>query len=123
MRLTTIQRIQHAWALLGPLRVASLASGTNNLVQRVQTPTGDYVLHVYRNHAEPARLRSDQTVLAGLDATGLPFAVPVPIPTRTSALYAQLPGEDGTDDLALATLAVFIPGEPPRRDDLAQAEA
>lgn len=113
--------LQHAWAVPGPWQVSTLAPGTNNVVERVVAPAGEYVLRVYSNHVEPARLRFEHGVLARLGQAGLPFALPVPLATTSGALYAELTDADGAT--ALATLTPLIAGEHPDRDDLAQAVA
>lgn len=112
--------IRQGWGLPDPLRLTPLAHGTNNLVRRVETPLCAYVLRVYGNHADPARLRFEHAVLAQLQAAGLPFAVPAPIPTAAGELFLRVMDARGEE---LATLTALIPGEHPRRDDLAQAEA
>jgi homoserine kinase type II len=111
-----LSSLQQAWALPGPWHLAPLAYGTNNLVQRVQTPAGSYVLRVYRNHADLSPLRFEAAILTRLQGAGLPYAVPAPIPTAAGEHYERLTTEEGE---ALATLTPLIPGEHPRRDDLA----
>lgn len=106
------------WPLPEPYRVRPLAHGTNNAVRLVETPAGSYVLRVYSNHADVGRLRFEHAVLVRLQAAGLPFGLPVPIPTRSGALYTTI-----ADGASLATLTPFLPGEPPDRADLAQARA
>lgn len=112
--------LQHAWPLAGPWQVTPLAHGTNNTVQRVATPGGDYVLRVYRNHGDLGRLRFEHAILTRLAAADLPFALPVPLPTRTGELYVAIAGRDGE---ALATLTPLIAGEHPARERLDQARA
>ncbi len=115
-----VELLQQTWALPGPRRVTPLAQGTNNVVQRVETPAGDYVLRLYGNHADPGRLRFEHQVLALLDALRLPFALPLPLPAVTGERAALLSDEQGD---TLATLTPFIAGDAPQRDDLPQAEA
>lgn len=100
--------------------MSRLANGTNNEMQWVETPGGSYVLRVYRNHADLARLRFEHDVLRQLQAASLPFAVPAPIPTEAGASYVRLTTEEGE---SLATLTALIAGAHPQRDDLQQAEA
>jgi homoserine kinase type II len=109
-----------AWSLPAPWQATPLAHGTNNVVQRVETPAGTYVLRVYANHADIDRLRFEHAVLVRLDAAGLPFAVPAPIPTAQGAAYARVATGEGE---TLATLTALIPGAHPPRDDLEQASA
>jgi len=115
--------IRRAWGLPGPLRLAPLAHGTNNLVLRVETPAGDYVLRIYRNHADPGRLRFEHAILSQLGSAGLPFAVPTPIPTAAGEPFARLAPAGDAEGAGLAALTALIPGAHPDRDDLAQAEA
>jgi Ser/Thr protein kinase RdoA (MazF antagonist) len=110
-----------AWPLPAPWRITPLRGGTNNVVARVETPAGSFVLRRYGNHANPARLAFEHAVLAGLAGQGLPFAVPLPRATTTGATWTPLAGPDGAP--ALATLTPLIPGAPPPRADHALARA
>jgi homoserine kinase type II len=112
--------LERTWALPASSRLSPLAQGTNNRMWRVETPDAAYVLRVYSNHADEARVRFEQKILRALGASGLPFDVPAPVATREDALYA-LVELDG--DNRLAVLAPLLPGAHPRRDDLAQATA
>lgn len=109
------------WRLPEPLHPRPLTSGTNNQVWVIETPSGNYALRVYSNHTDLARVRFEHAVLGRLQAMALPFALPVPLSTRSGALYARVAA--GTDEEALVTLTPFLPGAPPDRDDLAQAYA
>jgi homoserine kinase type II len=109
------------WSLPSPWRIYPLPGGTNNVVERVETATGSYVLRRYGNHADPARLAFESEVLAGLARQGLPFALPLPRLTAGGAPYATLTGADGAT--ALVTLTPLIPGAPPPREDLGVARA
>ncbi|WIG61591.1 MAG: hypothetical protein OJF49_004339 [Ktedonobacterales bacterium] len=112
--------LEQMWDLPGPWRFSELAQGTNNLVRRVDSPSGQYILRVYSNHTDPGRLRFEHTILISLRAASLPFAVPAPLPTHTGELYARIRSEEGE---ALATLTPLIPGQYPKRDNLEQATA
>jgi homoserine kinase type II len=110
--------LERAWGIAGPWRAELLTRGTNNLVQRVATPTGSYVLRVYSNTTDAARLRFERDVLAQLTEARLPFALPTPLSTLDGAYFLDVKTEQGQ---ALATLTPFIPGQPPDRDNLDQA--
>ncbi len=111
---------QH-WPMPGPWQIRPLAGGTNNLIQLVEMPdAGRAVLRIYQNHADLKRLRYEHAVLARVQAAGLPFQVPAPIPTRSGETFVRLPGEDGE---VLAVLSRFLPGAPPDREHLEQARA
>jgi homoserine kinase type II len=112
--------LQRAWGIAGPWRAEPLTRGTNNLVQRVETPTGSYVLRVYSNTTDAARLRFERDVLAQLTEAWLPFALPTPLPTLDGAYFLDVETEQGH---ALATLTAYIPGQPPDRDNLDQGTA
>jgi homoserine kinase type II len=109
-----------AWRLGEPRQLSPMAGGTNNVIMRVQTPDGEYVLRVYGNHADPLRLRFEREVLTRLESAQLPFAVPAPLPTTAGERFVRFERDDGE---VLATLTHLIPGEPPRRDNLEQALA
>jgi Ser/Thr protein kinase RdoA (MazF antagonist) len=112
--------LERAWGIAGPWRTEPLTRGTNNLVQRVEAPTGSYVLRVYSNTTDAARLRFERDVLAQLTAAHLPFALPTPLSTLDGAYFLDVDTEHGH---ALATLTPYIPGQPPDRDNLDQATA
>lgn len=107
------------WRLPEPWQVGPLTHGTNNGVWMIETPEGRYVLRVYSNHADLARVRFEHAVLGRLRAMDVPFALPVPLPTRSGELYVYV--ADGMGEEALVTLTSFLPGVFPDRDDLAQA--
>jgi homoserine kinase type II len=94
--------------------------GTNNLVLHVEAPTGSYVLRVYSNTLDAARLRFERDVLAKLTEARLPFALPTPLPSVDGAYFLDVETEQRH---ALATLTPYIPGQPPNRDNLDQATA
>jgi len=112
-----------AWAIPGPWCLTPLAGGTNNRVYHVVTPVPSdaYVLRVYENHTDAARLRYESAILAALVDQHLPFAVPAPILTRSGELFARLPDAAGRE--ALATLTPFFPGDHPNPGDPARTEA
>jgi homoserine kinase type II len=95
--------------------------GYNNSLYRVTiNGASPYVLRVYGNHANPKYIQHELTVLSHLQARGLPFAVPAPIPTKRNELWAM--SSDGRAR-KLMVLLPFIPGDNPQESDLAQAEA
>lgn len=111
-----------AWAIPSPWHLTPLAGGTNNRIYRVVTPEqGTYILRVYENHMDAARLRYESAILAALPDQHLPFAVPAPILTRSGELFARLP--DAAGRAALATLTRYFPGSSPDPGDPARTEA
>lgn len=115
-------RVAPAWAIPGPQRLTPLAGGTNNRIYRVESSEqGTYVLRVYENHADAARLRYEGALLAALEDQHLPFAVPAPLPTRAGEPFHRFSDAAGGD--ALATLTPFFPGDSADHGDLAQTEA
>jgi len=112
--------IQTRWGISGPREPKPLTFGTNNIVLRLGTPTGVYVLRIYSNTTDAARLRFERDVLTQLTEARLPFALPTPLPTVDGAYFLDVETEQGR---ALATLTLYIPGQPPDRDNLDQATA
>lgn len=95
--------------------------GYNNALYRVDAGgPAPLVLRVYGNHANPKNIQHELTVLYALQARGLPFIVPAPIPTRRGEMWAV--AADGRSR-RLMVLLPFIPGDNPRENDLGQAEA
>ncbi len=86
MDLTLLQR---AWGIGGPWRAEPLTRGTNNLVQRVGTPTGVYVLRIYSNTTDAARLRFERDVLAQLTETRTSFRAAHSTPYRRRRLFPR----------------------------------
>jgi homoserine kinase type II len=98
-----------SWPLDGPLVVRPETSGTNNLTRRVETPRGGYVLRIYLNTREPARVRYEHAILLGLQGCGLSFRIPVPLRSRDGDTLVA------TGDGALAALFPVLAGAPPDR--------
>jgi homoserine kinase type II len=105
-----LNMLVQAWAPPGPLRFSPLAHGTNNVVQRVETPAGSYVLRVYSNRADLDRLSFEHAILARLAALELPFAVPAPLPTTTGDLFAHVAPDTAVWESSCG-LADFSPQE------------
>src|SRR5262249_46526492 len=112
--------IQSRWGISGPWDPKPLTFGTNNIVLRLGTPTGVYVLRIYSNTSDMARLRFERDVLTQLAEARLPFALPVPLATLDGVYAIETESERGA---VLATLTPYIPGQPPDRDNLDQATA
>lgn len=110
------------WSLPEPyhMQPMPLAHGTNNQVRVIETAAGSYVLRVYSNHADAGRLRFEHAVLARLQALGLPFGLPVAIPTTSGELFVRIATSEGE---ALAALTPFLSGEHPDGANLAQAQS
>ena len=68
-----------AWPALAPQRLTPLTRGANNAAYLVDADSGRYVLRIYRNHADSARLDAEYQILFALQSAGLPFAIPAPI--------------------------------------------
>lgn len=113
------------WPITTPKRLTPLGAGQNSLVYRVEAPaTAPYILRVYRNHADVARVHHELAVLTALRDVPLPFAVPTPLATRAGALVHQLPvEEDGVLSGALIVLWTELAGTHPDPADEGQAEA
>ena len=103
-----------AWPDVAGHELRPTGSGVNNHSWYV----GDrYVLRVYRNTADRARVDYEHRVLRALDAAGLSFRVPAPVPTREGDTLAAAEGG------ALAALFLRLPGEPPDRTNPAHVRS
>ncbi|GAC1447487.1 MAG: hypothetical protein PVSMB4_02980 [Ktedonobacterales bacterium] len=105
----------------GPWRLSPLDSGTNNLVQVVETPELDrYVLRIYGRHSDITYIRYELAIVTALQEAHLPFCVPAPVPTRSGETVLRVPADGGE---MLATLWPFIQGSHPQAHDLDRARA
>jgi len=115
-----LAQLWQLWPIAGPWRLTSLAGGTNNLVWRADTAGGErYVLRVFADLTELARLRYEAALLLALSNAGLPFRLPVPIMTCSGESLAFLEQEAGVQ--TFATLSPFLPGKRPNRNDISLA--
>ncbi len=107
-----------AWPIAGPWHLAPLAGGTNSQVWRATLPDGTaYVLRLLSTQSLP-RAQAEFALVRALADRGLPFQVPVPIPTRDGTDIVPLSGTDAPSHYA--ALLPLLPGEHPERADLAQ---
>lgn len=86
-----------AYSLVPPLTVAPLvgAGGINNQVRLVETGAGRFLWKGYLAHADPVLILAEHRLLAWLADAGLPFATPIPVPTREGATLLPAPGGAG----------------------------
>jgi homoserine kinase type II len=87
--------------------------GLNNESYFVDAAEGQFVARVYRNTADPLRVRDEHDLLARLALQELPFQVPAPLRTEGGDTLAVLESADGP---RLAALFARIPGEPAALD-------
>ncbi len=92
-----------------PTAIVRTPHGLNNDTYFVSAREGEFVLRVYRNTTDPARVRDEHELLGRLAMQELPFAVPVPVRARSGDTLAVMESADGP---RLATLFRRIPGEP-----------
>ncbi len=97
-----------AWPIT-PSAIERTPHGLNNDSYFVSAREGEFVLRVYRNTADPSRVRDEHELLARLALQELPFAVPAPVRTLGGDTLAVLESPDGP---RLAALFQRIPGEP-----------
>jgi homoserine kinase type II len=83
--------------------------GLNNESYFVDADEGQFVARVYRNTADPSRVRDEHDLLARIALQELPFEVPTPLKTADGDTLAVLETPDGP---RLAALFTRIPGEP-----------
>lgn len=108
------------WSIPGPVTFRPVSTGYLNAIYVVGTPTDRYVLRVYREPGDLSRIRHEHKVSVWLQAAGLSFAVPAPIPTTRGETLAAVPGPAG---MAYVALIPFLPGAHPDFLNLPQAEA
>jgi homoserine kinase type II len=113
-----------SWELPGPAVAEPASHGTNNATWLVRTTQGSYVLRLYQNTADPARVAYEHELLLRLSRVPLPFAVPVPVAARSGrtlvpvvsgARHVPAATSGPAAGAALAALFPRIPGaQPPR---------
>lgn len=108
-----------AWPTLTPQRLTPLTHGANNAVYLVDADSGRYVLRIYRNHADAARLDAEYQILFALQNAGLPFAIPAPIATIDGQYHIKI--SDAEYGRQIAALFPWLPGDHPQRQDTAAA--
>jgi Ser/Thr protein kinase RdoA (MazF antagonist) len=100
------------WALT-PRSLRRAELGLNNESYFVDAADGQFVARIYRNTADPARVRYEHELLAHLALQELPFAIPTLVKTTAGDTLAVLETPGGP---RLAALFERIPGEPARLD-------
>src|SRR6185312_13973529 len=108
-----------AWPVPAPQRVSPLTRGANNSVYLIDTGNPRYVLRIYRNHADAARLDVEFQILIAMRQARLPFAIPAPIATVNSQFYTYF--SDAEYGRQIAALFPCAPGDHPQRHDSAAA--
>ncbi|HEY7340538.1 MAG TPA: phosphotransferase [Ktedonobacterales bacterium] len=108
-----------AWPALVSQRMTPLTRGANNAVYLVDADSGRYVLRVYHNHADAARLDAEFQILLALQHAGLPFAIPSPVATADGQYYTRFADADQRGQMA--ALFPWLPGDHPDRRDTAAA--
>jgi homoserine kinase type II len=98
---------------VAPRAMEPAEHGLNNESSFVHALEGEFVLRVYRNTADPARVRDEHDLLGRLLMAELPFATPAPIRTIDGDTLAVLETPDGP---RLAALFERIPGVPASLD-------
>lgn len=102
-----------AWPIAPTSAPRRAEHGLNNDSYFVSAREGEFVARVYRNTADPARVRDEHDLLARLALQELPFAVPAPLRTASGDTLAVL---ESTEGPRLAALFPRIPGEPASLD-------
>jgi len=94
---------------IAPRSISRAEHGLNNESYFVDAQEGEFVARVYRNTADPSRVRYEHELLAHLALQDLPFAVPAPLATAEGDTLAVLETPEGP---RLAAVFHRIPGEP-----------
>ncbi len=114
-----IAALTRAWPALAPQRITPLICGANNAVYLIDADGGRYVLRVYHNHADAARLDAEFQILLALQHAGLPFAIPAPVASADEQYYTRF--TDAEQRGQIAALFPWLPGAHPQRQDRAAA--
>jgi homoserine kinase type II len=112
-------KLTREWPVIVPQRMTPLTRGANNAVYLVDADSGRYVLRVYRNHADTARLDAEFQILLALQSAGLPFAIPAPTATADGQYHIEIADAERSDQIA--ALFPWLPGDHPQRQDTAAA--
>lgn len=102
-----LERYLDLYDLPWPCRVVKEESGKNNTTRIVYSGGNRYVLRLYDNHKEQAKVRLEHRVLHALSRMELGFSVPRPVACRSGGTIAV--GKDGK----LAALYIYIEGQRP----------
>lgn len=113
----TPQLISTHWRLSPPMHIEPVEQGTNNRSFFVTANEGRFFLKIYRNLLAGDRLAFEHALLRALDELRLPFAVPVPITSRSGATMVEIDTGEGQ---WLASLSVVIPGYTARFGDASE---
>lgn len=116
----TLDDLWLTWPVSGPWQFRHFPSGTNNLIQHVDTPSGETYLLKIHPGADRSQLLHEYLVTDTLQQVDLSFSVPAPILTAARDIAVRLSTEAGD---AWATLYPLVPGEPPDRSSPKQAYA
>lgn len=87
--------------------------GTINQTFFVGSESNTYVLKLYGKDANPAQLRYEYCILAGLGQADLPFSVPSPLPSNSGETLLPVAEAEGV----LASLFPLLNGQTVRRGD------
>lgn len=98
-----------------PVEPFAIAQGSNNRIVGVRTRNGDFVWKRYQPVHSEASIRYEHRLLGWLARRGLPFALPVPMPTRQGDTLCAVEGR-------LHALFPLLPGGPADYGDLSQLE-
>lgn len=102
-----LERYLALYDLASPCRVVKEESGKNNTTRIVYSGGRRYVLRLYDNHRDEAKVRLEHQVLQALGVVELGFSVPMPVACRNGETIAV--GREGK----LAALYVYIEGQRP----------
>jgi Ser/Thr protein kinase RdoA (MazF antagonist) len=95
-----------------------VATGVNNSSFLVVTATGEYILNSYLDVMSREQLEFEHALLTALNAAGLPFAVPAPIPASSGDTIVTI---DQRSQVQHWSLTRRIPGRAAERDNVSDA--
>jgi homoserine kinase type II len=114
------QAISEQWSFLAEATFEPTAQGSSHAVYFVRASDHQFVLKFYAATTAIAQIRYEHSLLAFLDSTHLPFAVPAPIRTASGETFIAVE-VDG--QFLNATLLPRLVGHPMERRNLHQIQA
>jgi homoserine kinase type II len=116
--LMQLDQLLQSWPIAGPFTVAPASAGINNQTWLVTTPGDTDILQISLNAVDRSTLDAQHRLLALLNRSGLPFAVPSPLPSRNGTTIVAV----DNDQPRMASLFRSIPGRAPDTTNMHHVE-
>jgi homoserine kinase type II len=107
--------IAEQWKFLVEAKFEPTSQGSSNTTYFVDTSNNQFILKLYAATTDIAQIQYEHSLLAFLNSTDLPFAIPVPIPTSSGESFVKIDADGRSLDIALLPKLV---GQPMDRRNL-----